>query len=239
MTDYLISTIFIIGNKSLLTYLLSGFAICFGINTIVSKNPVFSVLSLIGLFAAVSIYLVVVGATFIGISYLLIYIGAISILFIIILMLINVRISELLMDSNNSIFLALFTLLCFNYFVSSQLPSSDYIYNAINLGLFYLTEVTKYIPVFDELTTTSQKLFNTMIDVVDIVRVYSPSWDSALVASSHIITIGVLLYNNLFSLFIMLALILLLAMVGAIIITTNKSSKKTFNTGLMGSPEHM
>ena len=50
-----------------------------------------------------------------------------------------------------------------------------------------------------------------------------------LVTSSHIISIGNVLYTNFFSLFVVLSLILLLAMIGAIIVTTNKSNNKIFD----------
>ena len=54
----------------------------------------------------ISGYLLLIGMSFIGLSYLLVYIGAVSILFLFILMLINVRVSELHSDSSNSLFLA-------------------------------------------------------------------------------------------------------------------------------------
>ena len=77
---------------------------------IVSKNPIVSVLFLIGLFLSISCYLIVLGLNFIGLSYLLVYVGAVSILFLFILMLINVRISELLNETSNSIPLVIFYL---------------------------------------------------------------------------------------------------------------------------------
>ena len=92
---------YINGYNNITVYLLSLFAIISGVLVIVSKNPIVSVLFLIGLFLNIVLYLISLGLNFIGLSYLLIYIGAISILFLFIL--INVRISELLIDSNNSI----------------------------------------------------------------------------------------------------------------------------------------
>lgn len=77
-----------------------------GISIIVSKNPIVSVLFLIGLFVSIAGYLMMLGINFIGLSYLLVYVGAVSILFLFILMLINVRISELVTENNNSIPLA-------------------------------------------------------------------------------------------------------------------------------------
>jgi NADH-ubiquinone oxidoreductase chain 6 len=79
--------------------ILSIIALLFGITVISNKNPIASLLSLIGLFASISVYLILSGLTFIGFSYLIVYIGAVSILFLFILMLINIRTSELL--SNN------------------------------------------------------------------------------------------------------------------------------------------
>jgi NADH-ubiquinone oxidoreductase chain 6 len=98
------------------------FSILFGIFIIISRNPVISVLYLIGLFVAVSILLILIGFNFIGLSYILVYVGAISILFLFILMLINIRISELLSETNNDIPLAILTLMLFFYVVGQVLP---------------------------------------------------------------------------------------------------------------------
>ena len=76
--------------------IISIVSILSGIFVIISKNPIVSVLFLIGLFLSISSYLIILGINFIGLSYLLVYVGAVSILFLFILMLINVRISELL-----------------------------------------------------------------------------------------------------------------------------------------------
>lgn len=102
--------------------ILSIIAILFSISVIISKNPILSVLFLIGLFLSISCYLILAGLNFIGLSYLLVYIGAVSILFLFILMLIDVRVSELLIDSINSLPLAILVSVFFNYFVNNVLP---------------------------------------------------------------------------------------------------------------------
>jgi NADH-ubiquinone oxidoreductase chain 6 len=122
-------------------------AILLGIFVIISKNPIVSVLYLIGLFLSISAYLILTGLNFIGLSYLLVYIGAISILFLFILMLINVRISELLIDSINSIPLAIVLGSFFNYFVNNVLPhmvlSNNLFYNfSIKRKLTNVTSVS-------------------------------------------------------------------------------------------------
>src|SRR5436853_3533454 len=102
--------------------LVSLIAIICGILVIITKNPIISVLFLIGLFLSISGYLILLGINFIGISYILVYIGAVSILFLFILMLINIRISELLIDTSNSILLAIILGISFNYSVNNILP---------------------------------------------------------------------------------------------------------------------
>lgn len=87
--------------------LFSLFSIFFSILVIVNKNPVVSILFLICLFILISGYLMSLGMNFIGLSYLLVYIGAVSILFLFILMLINIRISEIQTETMNSLPLAI------------------------------------------------------------------------------------------------------------------------------------
>jgi NADH-ubiquinone oxidoreductase chain 6 len=99
--NQLLATYDILSNGHTVEFLdvLSIVALIFGITVITNKNPIASLLSLIGLFASISVYLILSGLTFIGFSYLIVYIGAVSILFLFILMLINIRTSEL--QSNN------------------------------------------------------------------------------------------------------------------------------------------
>ena len=96
-----------------------------GILIIVTKNPIISVLYLILLFSSISCYLIFIGIKFIGISYLLVYVGAVSILFIFILMLINIRVSELTSDTNNNIPLAVLTIFAFFIPFSGILPEAN------------------------------------------------------------------------------------------------------------------
>jgi len=171
--------------------LLYSIAILLGILVITSKNPIVSVLFLIGLFLSIASYLILTGLNFIGISYLLVYIGAVSILFLFILMLINVRISELLIDSVNSIPLAILIGSFFNYFVNNVLP---YMIKSSNI-LYHFT-IKK-----------------------NLTHVTSVSWDGYLAETSHITSIGNILYGSYSIWLIITSIILLLAMVGCIVIT--------------------
>ena len=109
--------------------ILSLFALGASIVVITTKNPIESLMSLIGLFGFIAVYLILCGLTFIGFSYLIVYIGAVSILFLFILMLINIRSSELQSNNSNSIPLALFIVLLINYVVFEVLPYSIAILN--------------------------------------------------------------------------------------------------------------
>jgi NADH-ubiquinone oxidoreductase chain 6 len=97
-------------------------AIFCAISVIVNKNPIISVLFLIGLFASISSYLIILGLNFIGLSYLIVYIGAVSILFLFILMLINIRISELQSNTSNSIPLTIIIGISISYSLFQLLP---------------------------------------------------------------------------------------------------------------------
>ena len=71
-----------------------------------------AIIFLIFLFGSISCYLNIISLNFIALSYLIVYIGAISILFLFILMLIDIRISELYNEfKNNNLFLIIISFL--------------------------------------------------------------------------------------------------------------------------------
>jgi NADH-ubiquinone oxidoreductase chain 6 len=67
-----------------------------GILVITSKNPVISVLFLISVFLNVAGYLVLLGVAYLGLTYLIVYVGAIAILFLFVIMMLNLRLVELI-----------------------------------------------------------------------------------------------------------------------------------------------
>jgi NADH-ubiquinone oxidoreductase chain 6 len=82
--------------KSILIEILIINAICSAILVIISKNPVISVIFLISLVLNSALFLMVKGMPFLGISYILIYLGAIIVLFLFVIMMINVRLTDIL-----------------------------------------------------------------------------------------------------------------------------------------------
>ena len=132
---YILNETFTNGYRSEILDIISLIAILCGMLVIISKNPIVSVLFLIGLFLSIASYLMILGLNFIGLSYLLVYVGAVSILFLFILMLINVRISELLSNTSNSIPLAIFITVAFNYPLYQILPYSIASFNSYTVDL--------------------------------------------------------------------------------------------------------
>ena len=62
---------------------------------ITSKNPVISVVFLISVFLNAAGYLILTGINFLGISYIIVYVGAITVLFLFVIMLLNISLEDL------------------------------------------------------------------------------------------------------------------------------------------------
>lgn len=163
----------------------SVLAVFFAITVIVYKNPVHSILSLIGLFLIVSLYLFVEGMLFAALAYILVYVGAVTILFLFILMLLDIRISELLSQPNNSIPLVAIVSISLGFMLANPMGSDSF--------SFTLSIEDQIIAIL--------------------------GWDSIISTYNHIAAIGNILYSNASIWLIVTSIILLLAMVGAIVIT--------------------
>lgn len=196
------------GFEIITIYFIFIFAIITSIFIIITKNPILSVLFLILLFLIMSGYLMLLGASFIGLSYILVYVGAVSILFLFILMLINIRISELISNTSNSLILGILVV----YIFFTSIGIGDIITYSSQSLLNYLTLVN----------------YNILIDNINIKFTTSTYWDGNLTEISHINSLGNIIYTDYFLWLILASIILLLAMIGAIVITiTQVSTSKT------------
>jgi len=171
-----------------------------GIFIIINKNPIISILYLIGLFLSVSLYLIILNITFVGISYLLVYIGAVSILFLFILMLIDIRISELHENNKNNIYLGIVISVLFYG-----------IFNNINVSY---QNTYNYENLLNKLFSQIKDVFVTSNEKVNYIS-YN-SWENSIFESYDLVSIGNVLYTSNSILLLIALLILLLAMVGAI-----------------------
>lgn len=199
---YLLNEIITNGSNVFFLSIIYWISIFCGVMIIVTKNPIVSVLFLIGLFFSIAGYLMMLGINFIGLSYLLVYVGAVSILFLFILMLINVRVSELITENNNGI------------------PLAVLIITLAGLSQLSIKTMSMPIRIANNIENTQGiTMYSNMSSYNDILVGISSSWDEKLAETFHITTIGNIIYTNYPMWLILTSIILLLAMVGSILIT--------------------
>lgn len=77
--------------SSVLFFLFAGFAIACAVSMVYHKNPLYSAISLVGVFIALSCIYVMLAAPFIAAVQILIYAGAIMVLVVFVIMLLNLE----------------------------------------------------------------------------------------------------------------------------------------------------
>jgi NADH-ubiquinone oxidoreductase chain 6 len=178
--------------------IISTFVVLCGVLVIISKNPIISVLFLIGLFSGIASYLIIAGLSFIGLSYIIVYVGAVSILFLFILMLIDIRISELANDTNNSIPLSIMIAIFLNYILFKILPYDLAFLNNNNNYINYLLFGNR-LNASSYLSSNYEVIGNTYGDIGfnNILFISSKIWDGNMATeSNHISSIGNIMYTN-------------------------------------------
>jgi len=231
--------------KSIILNFLAFSTLLFSVFSITSKNPVISVLFLISTFVLAASYLLFVGIEFIGISYIIIYIGAIAVLFLFVIMMINIRLTDILETGSQytkTLPLALAIISLFTYTLYNILPyiynvlpiqdnvnsgitvlynsSSqniwDILYNLNGQGMFIVNSIFKNVWISS---------FNTNDTVFNVYNSMPQIADQVFTNFLQIEAIGFNLYVYGASLLILVSLILLLAMYSAIIITKDLNTK--------------
>lgn len=142
-----------LGYQPFILDIISLLAILSAIMVVLTNNPIVSVLFLIALFVNISGYLMLIGINFIGLSYLLVYIGAVSILFLFVLMLINVRLSELESHRNNSLPLGYIVGIVILYFLNRAIPIKNTGSILSMFNSFNVSSTVEYDDLVDAVTT--------------------------------------------------------------------------------------
>lgn len=125
-------------NTFLLDLLAFG-AVLSGVLVITSNNPVISVLFLISVFINAAGYLLLLGVGFVGISYLIVYVGAIAILFLFVVMMLNIQLTEIVSvgrEYTKNLPLGFIVGSLFFFELLSIIPSSYSEAGELPLGLF-------------------------------------------------------------------------------------------------------
>lgn len=193
-------------NTFLLDLLAFG-AVLSGILVITSVNPVISVLFLISVFVNAAGYLVLLGVGFVGISYLIVYVGAIAILFLFVVMMLNISITEIVSvghEYTKNIPLGFIVGTVFFFEILSVIPTATTNIGELPLGLFtYLNGLLLGV--------------NTSITNSDVNMAFANiNADNAFSSNIQIEAIGQGLYTYGSVWLLLASFILLLAMVGPI-----------------------
>jgi NADH-ubiquinone oxidoreductase chain 6 len=194
-------------NNFLLDFVAFG-AVLSGVLVITSTNPVISVLFLISVFNNAAGYLLLLGVGFIGISYLIVYIGAIAILFLFVVMMLNIRLVEIVSvgtEYTKNLPLGLIVGSLFFFEILSIVPAST-ASSLTNVPL----EVFNYINGL--LFSGLQQLDSNSVHVAFT----GPTADNSFTNFLQIETIGQGLYTYGSIWLLLASVILLLAMVGPI-----------------------
>jgi len=182
-----------------LFYLFAILALLSAFCTVTSKNPIHSVLFLVFVFFNTAGLLILLGAEFLAMLFLIVYVGAVAVLFLFVMMMLNVKISE----STNSIFrylpigLFLSVIFLFEIFliVEGDLNSIDLVQFSQPEYVMFQSEFLKMAP-----------------------------WVDSVISSTNVDVIGSVLFTYYSYFFIMASVILLVAMIGAIALTLHRRS---------------
>ena len=167
---------------SIFFYFFSTIAIISAIMVTVSKNTVHSVFFLILDFISISCLFIMIGAEFLGMIMLIVYVGAVAVLFLFVVMMLNVA------QQKNQWFLSTSS--------SRHIPMGLIISTIIFFELIIVIGGWKYKPdLFDKKSLTS-------IDTL---------------SNTH--SLGQILYTDYIFIFQVSGMILLVAMIGAIVLT--------------------
>ena len=203
--------------KSFLLEMLIINSIISAILVIIAKNPIVSVIFLISLILNSALFLIVKGMYFIGISYILVYLGAIIVLFLFVIMMINIKLTDILeigYQYTKNIPLALTVSGLFFYVFFNVLPS--YLNNAtLPLDSYYVITMIKNFIFFIS--------NNTLIANADVLPypnntlLIMDNWpETFIMGYSHITSIAYSLYTYGASWFLLTGIILLLGMIAPI-----------------------
>lgn len=159
-------------------YLFAVSALTGGLFTVISRNPVHSVLWLILSFISSAGLFVLLGAEFVAMLLIIVYVGAVAVLFLFVVMMLDVDFSEL------------------------RAEMAKYLPLALLIGVVLLMQFSVAIGVW------------TFSDQAMAAREAVP-----LEATHNTVALGLMIYDQYFLLFQLAGLILLVAMIGAIVLT--------------------
>jgi len=178
-----------------LFYLFSSFMLLSGIMVIQARNPVHSVLFLILVFFNAAGLLLLLHLDFFALIFLVVYVGAIAVLFLFVVMMLNIKLAEI---------------------TEKKLR---YVPIGGLLGLLFLFEIL--VIVDNDLIPLLS--YNNIQAFQEYQHVGFINWVDVVHIVTNIHALGNVLYTYYFYYFLMASIILLVAMIGAIVLTMQKT----------------
>lgn len=178
--NYLIDML--IGN---LFYLFSALIIISALLVISATNPIHSVLFLIVVFCNAAALLILLEVEFLSMIFLVVYVGAIAVLFLFVVMMLNIKLTE------------------FNQNLLIYLPIGMIIAFIFVFEIFLIID-TDLVPLFSYNFADQLQYIN---------------WVTKINTSTNIGRLGEVIYTDYFYLLLVAGMILLVAMIGAIVLT--------------------
>ena len=183
-----------------------------GIMVIQARNPVHSVLFLILVFFNCAGLLLLLGLDFFALIFLVVYVGAIAVLFLFVVMMLNIKLAEI--NEKKLRYLPIGGVLGFLFLLEIFLiVDNDLIPLVSNSETMISLQNSSFFTAKQAFLESSS---NTGFDLSFV------QWSQLLYTFSNIEAIGLYIYTYYFLFFLLASLILLVAMIGAIVLTMSK-----------------
>jgi NADH-quinone oxidoreductase subunit J len=167
-----------------LIYLLTGFSLISATAVIIARNPIHSVIFLIAVFVNVAGILLLMGVDFLAMIFVVVYVGAIAVLFLFVVMMLNIKLSDL----EDGVF--------------------QYVPIGALIGILFLRE-TLFVLTDD---------LRPVLGEVDQRAIYT-DWAATSDGLPNMDALGQVLYTHYLLYFLLAGAVLLVAMIGAIVLT--------------------
>ena len=206
------------------------------VTSITSKNPVISVIHLIATFVQAAGFLILIGINFVGISYIVVYVGAIAVLFLFVIMMINIKLTDILETgveySKNLplaiaiVFLSLLIFYIILQYNLNNIPAFSILFNKFIHALFNLN-YNNIMASSYQLSIQTVDFFFKLLNEESLSSSFNA--DVLITTFEQIEILGHSLYTYGAILLIILSVILLLAMFAIIIISKSNNNKNKNN----------
>jgi len=181
----------------LLFFLLVVFGLISSIMVVLTKNPVFSILFLILCFCDISCMLFLLEIEYLPLMFLVIYVGAIAVLFLFVIMMLNIKIAEMKENSFHFLPIVIIFSIIFSFQINIMLQAnfSSYSYNLLNYNL-------------------NNDLLLSFTNFTNSIYFYQKL--------SNIKAISFIIFTEYYHLLVIASIILLLGMISTIVLTLQK-----------------